>query len=259
MNCRGFFPALICASFVLAPLAYAQDAPDDESTQGVRRPSVGFRVNYFADPEFKAGSASAVTTNPAANYAYTATTDSTKFVPEPFVEYRLKKRLSIGVEFRLHTVEFQQVDQIRTGVLPPGVTSGSTNDTRPVTTITATTQARYWEFPLLARYYGLQKSSGLLRHMYLAGGLEYRHVGDIRTGTDYVYADGTTNYNEVPATPNRTNQIGAVVGIGVRFIDDFNIKVAPEIRFTRWVGTTFQGPGYVSEANQLEAGLGISF
>src|SRR5579862_2930860 len=102
MHFRGFF-AYMGASFALAGLAHAQDT---DSTHGVRRPSIGIRVDYFTDPEFKTGSASAATTSPIANYAYTATTDSTKWAVEPTVEYRLKRRLSVGLEFRLHTVEF---------------------------------------------------------------------------------------------------------------------------------------------------------
>jgi hypothetical protein len=248
-------PPLLCSSFLIVCCAYGQD---DEAATGVRRPSIGVRFDYFPDPEFQTGAASAHTNSPVADYSYTAGSNSTKWALSPTVEYRLKKRLSVGLEFRTHQVQYQQVDQVRTGVLPAGVVSGSAGDTRPVTTITQTTMARYWELPLLAHYYRL-RPAGLLSRTYVSGGLEYRHVSNIRTGTDFSYADGTTDYNEVPATPQHVNQVGVVVGIGLRFIDDFNIKVAPEARFVHWSGTTFQGPGYNSIGNQIEAGLGISF
>jgi len=172
----------------------------------------------------------------------------------PSVEYRLKTRLSLGLEFRLHEAQYQKVTEIRSGKKD----ASSTTDTRPVTTVTETTRANYWEIPLLAHYYGLRRK-GLLSRTYVTGGGEFRHVGNIRTGTDFSYADGTTDYNEVRATPQHVNQFGVVAGLGLRFIDDYNIKVAPEVRVVHWVGHTFQGPAYSSVGNQLEAGLGFSF
>ena len=52
--------------------------------------------------------------------------------------------------------------------------------------------------------------------------------------------------------------IGATVGAGFRFIDEFNIKVTPEIRYTRWNGTTFNQDSTRSPRNQLEVGIGFS-
>jgi hypothetical protein len=99
----------------------------------------------------------------------------------------------------------------------------------------------------------------LLSKTYFAGGMQYRRVGRIRTGTEYSNADGTTDYTEIAASAQKKNQFGITVGIGMRFIDQVGIRVAPEIRYTRWVGATFQGTSYRSVSNQLEAGFGLSF
>jgi hypothetical protein len=90
-------------------------------------------------------------------------------------------------------------------------------------------------------------------------GAEYRHVGRVRTGTDIYYPDGSTGYTEIPATPTHSNQIGGVVGFGLRFLDDLGLKVAPDIRFIRWESATFEGAGYVSARNQAEISLGFAF
>jgi hypothetical protein len=52
--------------------------------------------------------------------------------------------------------------------------------------------------------------------------------------------------------------IGATVGVGFRFVDEFNIKVTPEIRYTRWNGMTFAQDSTRSPRNQLEVGIGFS-
>ena len=143
---------------------------------------------------------------------------------------------------------------MKSGTIDPN----SGGDDRKTTTIAQTSKANYWEFPFLAHYYGIRRGK-LWSRSYVSGGVALRHVGRVRTGTGYAYADGTTDYNEVPAVPNRSNQVGLVVGAGLRFIDSFNIKLTPEVRFTRWLGTTFQGIAYRSAANQVQAGVGISF
>jgi hypothetical protein len=52
--------------------------------------------------------------------------------------------------------------------------------------------------------------------------------------------------------------VGATVGVGFRFVDEFNIKVTPEVRFTRWNGATFNQDSTRSPRNQLEVGIGFS-
>jgi hypothetical protein len=110
----------------------------------------------------------------------------------------------------------------------------------------------------MARYYGFW-SHGWKRRIFFAGGLEWRHVGKIRTGNDYTYPSGATDYNENPAIPNRVNDVGAVVGLGMRFVDEFHIRVTPEVRFTRWEAPSLQGFAYTAVMNELQTGLSLSF
>jgi hypothetical protein len=240
----------VCACLFAACSLFAQD----DSTPDVRRPSIGVRVEYYPLRLFKTSTVESSTTQPAADYTYTATTSASKFAVSPTVDYRLSPRVSLGLEVHFYHAQYSQKTVMLSGVKDPN----SPVDDRKATTITDTTKADYWDFPLLLRYYGLRKH-GLFSRSYASGGLQYRHVGTIRTGVEYAYADGNTNYDEIPDAPNKRNQFGAVIGVGMRFIDDFKIKVAPEIRYIRWVGATFQGPAYTAVGNQFEAGLGISF
>ena len=220
----------------------------------VRRPSIGLRFEYTQTRPFETTSADTSTTKPIADYNYSATSSSRGVIPTPNVEYRLTPRITLGVEFQFHHSQYKQVTQVRTGKKDPN----SATDDRPVTTITETTKASYWELPFLARYYGLS-GHGIGSRAYLLGGLAYRHVGNIRTGNEYSNADGTTDYNETPAIPEHRNQLGLVAGIGLRFVDDYRIKITPEVRVTHWQGTTFNTPAVRSAANQVSVGLGFAF
>jgi len=227
-----------------------------EDTRGpaIRRPTLGFRVFYFPYKFFNTSGTQASTTNPVASYTYTGGSNAARLTVGINGEYRLTDHLSLGLEFRFHHVNFDETTSILSGIRDP---NSSTDDRKPIT-INSNTEVSYFEFPLLARYYGL-RHTGLLSRAYGLGGTEFRYVANIRTGNDYSFPDGSTDYNEVPVSADRNTQFGAAIGIGLRFIDDFNVKVTPEVRFIRWLSTPFQGPAYRSAANEIEAGLGFSF
>ena len=230
-----------------------QDA-EKEKEQSKRHYSFGGRVEYYPFRLFQTKNAAASTSSPIADYTYLGSSHSTKAVLGASGEYRLNRHVAFGAELFRHEAQYSQVTQIRSGKKDPN----SSTDNRQVTTLTQTTRANYWELPVLARYYGAGRA-GFLKHMYVAGGMSYRHIGNIRTSNETANADGSTAYNETPATSDRTNQLGFVTGVGVRFIDDFMLRVTPEIRFTRWLGSTFHGQAYNSSGNQLEAGMAIIF
>jgi len=253
MTFRNLSKVALCAW--LLPLSMLLAADDNTTTtRKLHRPLVGFRVEYFPLRFFKIGTTTATTTSPAASYTYTATSNSPKFFVGPIVEYRWTSHVSFGTELHFHHVDYDQTTTLLSGTPPPN----SSFDTRTKTTIVQDSKINYWELPLLAHYYGF-RPSGRLSRAYLTGGVEYRHMGRIRTGNTYTYPDGTSDYNETPPAANRHNQFGAVVGVGMRFLDDFNVKLAPEVRYIRWFGTTLQGQAFQSAASQIEAGVGLSF
>jgi hypothetical protein len=238
----------------LFPVSMLIAADDTAPARKLHRPLVGFRVEYYPLRFFDITTVQTTTNTPAASYTYTAKSNSPKYIVGPAAEYRWSSHLSLGVELHFHHADYTQTTTLRSGVPPPN----SSFDTRTTTTITQDSKINYWEIPLVAHYYGFLKE-GRFSRSYASGGVQYRHVGRIRTGNTYSYPDGTSDYNETPPPASLTNQFGAVVGVGMRFLDDFNIKMAPEIRYIRWFGTTLQGPAFRSAANQFEASIGLSF
>jgi hypothetical protein len=282
-----FWKAFFCASLAVAlPLSAQEDKPaakvdkpaaaEEQAPIKVEKPashrrlSYGFRVEAYPLPLFKTSYATSSVTKPIADFTYTATTSSQRAAPGATIAYRLTNHISFTGEFYLQHAKYTQTATERTGKKDP---NASTDD-RPVTTIIQTTTANYWVAPVLVRYEHLPRLlptlpdvplmpkislRRMLSHGYVAGGFEFRHVGRIRTANDITNPDLSTNYNEIAATASRANQFGALIALGLKFADEFGIKVIPEVRLIRWQGYTFEGPGYKSTPYQAEAGLGISF
>ena len=226
----------------------------DETATPLRRLSIGIHVEYFPTRLISTGSAVVYSTNPVAQYNYTAVSNSPKWGPGVVVEYRLTDHFALAGELHFHHADYQQTTDLLSGTN----TSTTGGDNRPLTTIVETSQVNLYEIPLLAHYYGLW-SHGWKRRIFLSAGPEWRKVGRIRTGNDFTYPSSATDYNENPAIPNRANTLGAVVGVGMRLVDDFHIRISPEFRFTRWQASSLKGPAYRSLVNQMEAGLSLSF
>jgi hypothetical protein len=235
-----------CAAVLFGCLAPAWlHAADNGSAE--RRISFGFRLNAYPGALFETGTAQASTSKPAADYTYTGSVSASKSVIGPSVAYRLSKHLSLVGEMHVREARYAQTTEVRHGRKNPD----ETTDSRNIDTITETTSANYWEFPLLTQY-----TRG---DYYIVGGLQLRHIGQVRTGTEYAYADGTTDYNETPAGKKRSNQLGVVVGAGLLIVNRPHLKARPELRWVRWRGTVFQGLSYRSASSQLEASIGLMF
>ncbi len=249
MTFRDFFKFSMIAC--LLPVVAAAD----DTEPAVRRPSVGIRAEYFANRLFGTSTIiGATSTNPVTTSTYFGTSHAARLELAPSVEYRLTNHLTVGLELHYHPANFQQTTDYVTGLRDPN----SSTDDRKNNHVVETTNVNYWEFPLVARYYGF-RSSGKFRKVYVLGGGELRHLGRIRTGTSFSFANGDTDYNESPASPQRHNQAGAVAGIGYRVVDALRIKLTPEVRYVRWQGYTFQGPSYSSRQNQFEVSIGLSY
>ncbi|MGD0497371.1 MAG: outer membrane beta-barrel protein [Bryobacteraceae bacterium] len=241
----------LCAWLLPATCLFAAD----NSTPAPRRLELGVRIGLAPMSLFDTSAATASTTAPVASYAYTASSNSSTLDAAPTVAYRFSDRFSLGFEPRFHRAQYVQTTKLLSGREDPN----AIYDDRIPSTITDTTRADYFEAPIVARYLGLG-SAKLLSKAYVAGGLDIRYVGRVRTANNFAWADGSTDSNQTTDPVNSSNQIGWVAGVGLRFVDQqTDIKVTPEIRFVRWMGTTLQGPAYRSAANQLEIGIGISY
>ena len=225
-----------------------------DSVPKARRFSIGVRIANQISPLFETGSATSATTKPVATYTYSATSHTPRFSGAPTAEYRLTAHFAVAAELQFRHAEYQQTTELISGVIDPN----TKYDDRPTTIIKETTKANYWEVPLLVRYYGL-RSKGQLHNTYVSGGLAWRHVGAVRTGTEFAYGDATTDYNEDPAQPMHGNQVGFVAAMGMRFGPVMRVTVAPELRFVHWQNRAFEGTAYHSRQNQVQFGIGFTF
>jgi hypothetical protein len=110
----------------------------------------------------------------------------------------------------------------------------------------------------MVRYQGFRRR-GVLSKMYGAGGVVMRKTSNIRTSNETVNPDATTAYNEYRAVPAHRTVMGAVAGLGFRFVDDYHLKVSPEARYTFWREPSFDSESTHSRRGQLEVGIAITF
>jgi hypothetical protein len=183
--------------------------------------------------------------NTTATFAISTSNTYQKISYGPTLEFRLFGKFAVNGELLYHRMSYTQTTQITDTV------NGNTG-------ITENTRATFWDLPVMLRYRGLRES-GLLSKIYFAGGGELRRATHIGTSTVTNLPNGTSTSSNVPTAPSRRDLPGAVVGVGLRLVDDFNIKLTPELRYTRWMGATFDSYSTRSGRNQVEVGIAITF
>ena len=244
---------------VQTPPAGTSSSPNVDPEPKPPRFSIGVKVDYLPQRLFQTQYTTTSSTNPILSTEYFGSSPGSRRWLGLTGEYRLKGDIALAVDFYYHQAEYTQLSQIKSGTQDPN----SSYDNRPLTSITQDTRAAYWDVPFVARYYGLYKSGGRglgwMKQTYASGGITYRHVGNIRTGTSTSYPDGSTDYNEIPAKAQHTNLAGVVAGVGYNLFELRKFRWMIEGRYTRWSGTSFQGPAYRSQQNQGQLGFTFSY
>jgi hypothetical protein len=180
----------------------------------------------------------------------------------------LTSHIVIRAEAFFGHLQYTKVTQVYTGT----PTDGTLN-----VTYTEHTRTGYWDFPLLVRYQNSPRpattsssssSTGpkinlsfnpILSHGFVEGGAIVRQLTAVRSGNDTLDSDNSMAYNEIPTKANNSTVEGAVVGLGFHFVDEFNLKVMPEVRYIFWSGPTFESQSTLSRTRQLEVGLSLVF
>jgi len=172
----------------------------------------------------------------------------------------LFRRFSLAADFVHRGAEYNG----STAVAGKPTTTSTTSTT--VTGITyEITNATYWDLPVLLEYQPAHR-------WYYEGGVSMRRVSDIlswryqrsssavtTTSSGSVATTNTdTCCDETPAAAHN-NIVGMVAGIGMHVREPMGLKVTPEIRFTRWLGSTFDVGAAHSSHNQVEILLGLAF
>jgi hypothetical protein len=236
-----------------APVAAAEKTSDAPP----RKLAIGLRVRTTPVRSFGVmdnGQSMSTTTVSKTKYDWKYSTTSHSFVLGGglALDMPLSRRTVLTAEVLFNRLRYTKVTDTYWGTDDPNTSA----DERSHTKTTEDTKARLFDLPVLL--HRNLRSSGLLSHLYLAGGATARLASTVRTTNNITNADATTANNQTTAQVAKRLLIGATVGAGFRFIDEFNIKVTPEIRYTRWNGMTFAQDSTRSPRNQLEVGIGFS-
>jgi hypothetical protein len=241
----------------LAGVSRAQNS-DQEQEKATGKSAIGFRIRMLPVRSLSVmGNHETMATTTANKTVYDWNFNTTSRSPMagigPAFEFELGKRTTVTAEVLYDRLSYQKVTNTYSGSDDP--TTG--NDERSRLTITENTKARLFDVPLLVHHSPFRRP-GVWSHLYFSAGVTDRILTTIRTSNSITYADGTAGANWDRAQASKSNLLGAVVGVGFRFIDDFNIKVTPEIRYTRWAGGTFGTDSTQSPRNQIEIGLAFT-
>jgi len=232
----------------MAPAVYGQESssapvPEPEPL-GWRRFSFGGRLNGLPFNVLNNKDVNLTPANSTASYAYDTTNSYLQIEFGPSLEFRVTRNFALSAEFLYHRLNYNMTDTI--------TADGN------VTTVSEQTSARLWDAPVMVRWRGLAET-GFLSHLYFAGGGELRNVSHIRTSNLTTLPDGATSSDNIATVPSKRDLMGAVVGVGMRFVDDFGIKLTPEMRFTRWMGETFDNESTRSRRDELLIGIALTF
>ena len=246
---------LACAFFALASAGVAQTgATPSAQEDSQQRISFGIRVRTLPVRSMSVMDNGRTLNTAAVNkvtydWNYTTTSSSLALGGALVVEGILSPRWLVSAEFVYSPLKYTKVTDQYSGADDPT----TSNDERSHKTTTEETKARYYDFPVLLRHNA--RATGFLSHLYLMVGPSLRLASTVKTTTNITNADGTREANHNAAALAKRMLIGGTVGAGFRFMDDFKIKVAPEVRFTRWNGMTFAQDSTRSPRNQFELSL----
>jgi hypothetical protein len=139
-----------------------------------------------------------------------------------------------------------------------GVDNSSTAvDERQLTQINEDTTAHFYDLPVLARYYKKDRHERGPRWFFDGGGT-MRLTSNVQTVRSTVPPKGDTIHDNIPIAYNST-VFGLTGGIGGQFIDDFGIRIAPEVRYTYWLGKPFDSIHGRTRTSQLEVLISFGF
>jgi hypothetical protein len=241
--------AAACGAYLaVLPAIYGQESSStplpETSPSSWRRLSFGGRLNGLPLNVLNNKTVSLAPANTTQSWDISTSNNYLQIAFGPSLEFRLTSKLTLSGEFLYHRLNYTKAAT---------VTDGS--DT---TGITEQTRATFWDAPVMLRYRGLRES-GFLSKLYFAGGGAVRNVSHIQTSNQTTYPDGATASNNTPAVPSARNLSGAVIGVGLRFVDDFNIKLSPELRYARWMGATFASDSTRTRRDELVIGIALTF
>jgi Outer membrane protein beta-barrel domain len=235
-------------------------ASSENPDKGVRKHfTIGLRIRDLPLKQFSVMGnqttlTTTTTTTPARDWSFTTTSKSPWWGAGVDLEYAVNPHWTVTAELMMTRLHYTKTTTIAWGTDDPTTTV----DERSHMFLDEDTRATLWDVPVLVHYRGLFPS-GRLSNMFVSAGAAFRTVTKLKSSTAITYPDTSTGTDLTTAPLSKRTLVGAVAGVGIRVVDDFHIVWTPEIRYTRWDGSTFGTDSTVSPKNQLEVGLGFTF
>jgi hypothetical protein len=244
-------PGILFAT--LALLLPAASAQDPEPPPKLERWAFGFRVRAFSSPGFENSRAERSTASPVSTTTVEGKDASSVLgIAIPVVDVHLAGRFSLRTEFMIHRPAYERRTETFEGV----DNSSTATDERTRTLIEEDVKATTFDIPVLLRYGGY--GGGLFGKLFLTGGPVIRRTSKV-SASNVITKGSDIASNDAAPSPSKRSVYGAAVGLGFRLVDDFNIKVTPEVRYVKWSGSAFDTEAVHSRKRQLEAGIAFTF
>jgi len=241
-------PAATAADKPLVPLAAAQ------SPAYVRRFSGGLTATFTPWDLMKGGDFAAVIYPGPKDVQSQSGANSKWYGAGVAIQVTVTNRFAVAIDGIVRQAGFK----LSSSVIEGTDLSTTPTDDRKYYLEYEDTHAYYLDLPLLIRWYSKSHRKEGRRWFAEAGGTA-RHVWNIKTSITTEDLDGSTCCNNTPTQAHKQNALGATAGVGLLFIDDFGIRIRPEVRYTRWFNETFQKYGAHSNRNQVEFMITIGF
>lgn len=243
--------ALLCGVlFAGVPVLYGQDdATGGHSGIGgfVRRFSVGARASILALETVHGGGYTNETSSANLSSIYTTTSKTPRLGGGLTAEFAITRRLSLDADLLYHRFGYD-AETTNTETL--------TDLSTKTTSISEITYAKYWDLPVLARVYIGPRENV---RFFVTGGVTLRRVSSIITKTHTTNPDFSQTVEWTPRSALNRTARGFTGGFGVKAIDDFHIKLIPEVRYTRWVVDTFGSYPAHPRRDEVSVLIGLMF
>lgn len=160
-------------------------------------------------------------------------------------QFAFRDRYAIAGSFLLRRAKFESNQELT-------VTSGTIKQNE-------ISSADFWELPIVFRRYS-ERHADRGSRWYAEGGFALRLTRNIRNSVQTTdTASKTTCCDENPIPAQNGTATGVTFGAGLQLIDEFGLRLVPNVRYTRWLQPAFDRLSIRSQPNQLEAGFAITF
>ncbi|HUQ92964.1 MAG TPA: hypothetical protein VM120_14885 [Bryobacteraceae bacterium] len=220
----------------------------------IRRFSAGASLTVIGLGYIKNRDTSTLTSTPPVDALYSTTGVSRRIGFGITAQIAVTERFAVnGNLFVRPRIGYTMNSDVVTGVDNPTTPA----DDRRRTTSREDTRARLYELPVTIRYFGKGRHERGAR-WFVEGGGAVRRVVNIKTTTITQVGSAAPVTTNVPAPATRSIR-GLVAGMGVYVIDPIGVRIVPEVRYTRWMGTTFNSFSTITLRNQIEAIVSLTF